>query len=140
MNTYYIYIFIIPIHILRSRPGAARTILLSHIISARPSQQPLMVRTFLKVYMELGFYFLFLQEQIKDIIIIRRLPVHPLPQTRQLPLGANSTQPRRERCVYVCVCVRARRARAASHSNTKHTQVVPLWSTYIMCESLIDLT
>jgi hypothetical protein len=70
MNTYYIYIFIIPIHILRSRPGAARTILLSHIISARPSQQPLMVRTFLKVYMELGFYFLFLQEQIKDIIII----------------------------------------------------------------------
>ena len=53
----------------RSRPGAARTILLSHIISARPSQQPLMVRTFLKVYMELGFYFLFLQEQIKDIII-----------------------------------------------------------------------
>jgi hypothetical protein len=32
-----------------------------------------MVRTFLKVYMELGFYFLFLQEQIKDIII-RRTP------------------------------------------------------------------
>ena len=31
-----------------------------------------MVRTFLKVYMELGSYFLFLQEQIKDIIIIRR--------------------------------------------------------------------
>ena len=29
-----------------------------------------MVRTFLKVYMELGSYFLFLQEQIKDIIII----------------------------------------------------------------------
>jgi len=27
-------------------------------------------RTFLKVYMELGSYFLFLQEQIKDIIII----------------------------------------------------------------------
>jgi hypothetical protein len=53
----------------RSRPGAARTILLSHIISARPSKQPLMVRTFLKVYMELGFYSLFLQEQIKDIII-----------------------------------------------------------------------
>jgi len=56
----------------RSRPGAARTILLSHIICARPSKQPLMVRTFLKVYMELGFFFLFLQEQIKDIIIIRR--------------------------------------------------------------------
>ena len=29
-----------------------------------------MVRTFLKVYLELGSYFLFLQEQIKDIIII----------------------------------------------------------------------
>jgi hypothetical protein len=28
-----------------------------------------MVRTFLKVYMELGSYFLFLQEQIKEIII-----------------------------------------------------------------------
>ncbi len=28
-----------------------------------------MVRTLLKVYMELGSYFLFLQEQIKDIII-----------------------------------------------------------------------
>jgi hypothetical protein len=52
----------------RSRPGAARTILLSHIISDRPSKQPLLVLTFLKVYMELGSYFLFLQEQIKDII------------------------------------------------------------------------
>jgi hypothetical protein len=29
-----------------------------------------MVRTFLKVYMEIGSSFLFLQEQIKDIIII----------------------------------------------------------------------
>jgi len=32
-----------------------------------------MVRTFLKVYMELGSSFLFLQEQIKDIIIITAL-------------------------------------------------------------------
>jgi hypothetical protein len=54
----------------RSGPGAARTILLFHIISARPSKQPRVVRTFLKVYMELGSYFLFLQEQVKDIIII----------------------------------------------------------------------
>ena len=38
----------------RSGPGAARTILLFHVISARPSKQPLKVRTFLKVYMELG--------------------------------------------------------------------------------------
>jgi hypothetical protein len=49
--------------------GEARTILLLHIISVRPSKQPLMVLTFLKVYMEPGSYFLFLQEQIKDIII-----------------------------------------------------------------------
>ncbi len=59
----------------RSGPGAARTILLFHIISAEPSKrpQPRMVRTFLKVYMELGSYFLFLQEQIKDIIIYQSL-------------------------------------------------------------------
>ena len=50
----------------RSGPRAARTILLFHINSARPSN-------FLKVYMELGSYFLLLQEQIKDIIIIMSL-------------------------------------------------------------------
>ena len=54
----------------RSGPGSARTILLFHIISARPSKQPLMVCTFLKVYMQLCSYFLFLQEQIKDIAIV----------------------------------------------------------------------
>ena len=53
----------------RSGPGEARTILLLHIISVRPSKHPLMVRTFLKLYMGLGSYFLFLQEQLKDIII-----------------------------------------------------------------------
>ena len=58
---------------MRSGPGEARTILLLHIISVRPSKQPLMVRTFLKVHMELGSYFLFLHEQIKDIIIITHL-------------------------------------------------------------------
>jgi hypothetical protein len=41
----------------RSGPREARTILLLHIISVRPSKPPLMVRTFLKVYMELGSYF-----------------------------------------------------------------------------------
>jgi hypothetical protein len=41
----------------RSGPGEARTILLLHIINPRPCKQPLMVRTFLKVYMELGSYF-----------------------------------------------------------------------------------
>ena len=35
---------------MRSGPGAARTILLFHIISARPSKQPRMVGTFLKVH------------------------------------------------------------------------------------------
>ncbi len=34
----------------RSGPGAARTILLFHTISARPPKQPRMVRTFLKVH------------------------------------------------------------------------------------------
>jgi hypothetical protein len=34
----------------RSGPGAAMTILHFYIISGRPSKQPLMVRTFLKVY------------------------------------------------------------------------------------------
>jgi hypothetical protein len=34
----------------RSRPGAARTILLFHIISARPSKQPRMVGSTLGVY------------------------------------------------------------------------------------------
>ena len=55
----------------RSGPGEARTILLLHIISARPSKQPV-YGTYLpqvKVYMELGSSFFFLQEQIKDIII-----------------------------------------------------------------------
>jgi hypothetical protein len=68
-----------------SGPGEARTILLLHIISVRPSKQPLMVRTFLKVCMELGSYFLFLQEQIKDIIIITQAPPscrHARPQGR----------------------------------------------------------
>jgi len=50
----------------RSGPGVARTILPFHIISVWPSKQPLMVRTFLKVYMELGSYFFFLQEQILE--------------------------------------------------------------------------
>jgi hypothetical protein len=38
-----------------------------------------MVRTFLKVYMELGSYFLFLQEQIKDIIIFSCTGTNVLP-------------------------------------------------------------
>ena len=41
----------------RSEPEEARTILLLHIIGDRPSEQRLMVRTFLKVYMEIGSYF-----------------------------------------------------------------------------------
>jgi len=37
----------------------------------------LVVRTFLKVYMELGSYFLFLQDQIKDIIIRKKRVFRP---------------------------------------------------------------
>ena len=54
---------------MRSGSGEARTIILLHIISVRPSKQPLMVRTFLKVYMELDSSFLFLQEQIKGFLM-----------------------------------------------------------------------
>ena len=60
---------------MRSGPGSARTILLFQIISTRPSKQSRIVRTFLKVYMELGSYFLFLQEQVKDIIIRSLTPI-----------------------------------------------------------------
>ncbi len=91
-----------------SRPGAARTILLSHIISARPSKQPLMVRTFLKVYMELGFYFLFLQEQIKDIIIIVVCKRGRAGRTGQgseagLPCGG-ATDPAAQAKAKMCLC------------------------------------
>ena len=81
---------------MRSGPGAARTILLFHIISARPSKQPLMVRTFLKVYMELGSYFLFLQEQIKDIIITK---VKATTEAKQQGSGCltNGSQPQAHR-------------------------------------------
>ena len=91
-------------------------------ISARPSKQPLMVRTFLKVYMELGFYFLFLQEQIKDIIILQKHNIitahsvhissknfiHPsirvLPRSKGLPKDRNAV--RRDRDKYCwCVCL-----------------------------------
>ena len=41
-----------------------------------------MVSTFLKVYMELGSYFLFLQEQIKDIIIFFKRLLKTPPEGR----------------------------------------------------------
>ncbi len=52
----------------RSRQGERRTILLLHTISARPSKTPRVVGSTLGVY-SFGLI-LFLQEQIKDIIII----------------------------------------------------------------------
>jgi hypothetical protein len=51
----------------RSGPGAARTILLFHIISASPSKQPRMVGSTLGAYF-VGLIFVS-AEQIKDIII-----------------------------------------------------------------------
>ena len=59
---------------MRSGPGAARTILLFHGISARPSKQPLMVRTFLNTlrYMELG-------QAARSLLLLRQLlPLHLL--------------------------------------------------------------
>jgi hypothetical protein len=53
----------------RSGPGAARTILLFHIMRSSPFELPRMVRTFAKVF-GAWLLFLFLQEQIKDIIIL----------------------------------------------------------------------
>jgi hypothetical protein len=44
-----------------------------------PLNSLLWLRTFLKVYMELGSYFLFLQEQIKDIIIRSETSPGPTP-------------------------------------------------------------
>ncbi len=52
------------IYSVRSGPGAARTILISHIISASPSKQPLMVGSTLGVYS--GGLIAFLQEPKKD--------------------------------------------------------------------------
>jgi hypothetical protein len=50
-----------------------------------------MVRTFLKLYMELGSSFLFLQEQIKDIIIIIIIIIRlEISERRQRPIGGYS--------------------------------------------------
>jgi hypothetical protein len=54
-----VFCHIFNLSITHDRFGSSKTILLFHIISARPSKQPLMVRTFLKVYMEIGSYFCF---------------------------------------------------------------------------------
>ena len=54
----------------RSGSEEARTILLFHIISVRPSKQPL-VRTFPQGIYGARLLFFFLQEQIKDIIFSR---------------------------------------------------------------------
>jgi hypothetical protein len=56
-----------------------------------------MVRTFLKVYMELGSYFLFLQEQIKDIIIIISLHGEGFPRTLMRGSPDGTIEPNRHR-------------------------------------------
>ena len=58
---------------LKGVPALRAEVALCRVPGQGPSKQPLMVRTFLKVYMELSSYFLFLQEQIKDIIISLRV-------------------------------------------------------------------
>jgi len=55
-----------------------------------------MVRTFLKVYMELGSYFLFLQEQIKDIIIIMSSTSDNMPTTEPKRKSAHRSAPRKK--------------------------------------------
>jgi hypothetical protein len=67
----------------RSGPGEARTILLLHIISVRPSKQPLMVRTFLKVYNIHGARLLFFVSARTN----KRHHHHPLTLHTVLVLG-----------------------------------------------------
>jgi hypothetical protein len=55
----------------RSGPGETRTILLLQIISARPSEQPLMVRSFLNVYIELGSYFFCARTNKRQEVVTR---------------------------------------------------------------------
>jgi hypothetical protein len=102
-------------------PGAARTILLFHTISARPCKQPLMVGSTLGVY-SFGLI-LFLQEQKKDIIIIlhkrldgaseisnfcrarlaesRAVIVFMVPEHRSCPRAADHFMHARERVLFI---------------------------------------
>ena len=90
-------------------PGAALVVVCLAVVTLPPrstSKQPLMVRTFLKVYMELVSYFLFLQEQIKDIIII----APTVASCRLVGCSVVSGRPLRSRAVagvsrHVCVCL-----------------------------------
>jgi hypothetical protein len=97
----------------RSGPGEARTILRFHIISARPSKQPLMVRTFLQVYMELA-PILFLQEEIKDIIILVMLSTRVGSRACGGPCDMSAMpsheSPRVNSTAYLCVCEASVRA------------------------------
>ena len=78
---------------MRSGPGGARTILLLHIISARPSKQPLMVRTFLKVYMELGSYFVSARTNKRHL---RHLAVRDTLETRTASTSTKCRKMRKE--------------------------------------------
>jgi hypothetical protein len=94
------------------------TILFFHIISARPSKQPRMVGSTLGIY-SFGL-FLFLQEQIKDIIIIRDQTIASIslaPPTHPLILDQISYPiTRRGRRVTLLRC-RHRRCRRPSHES-----------------------
>ena len=84
----------------------------SHHQTVWPSKQPLMVSTFLKVYMELGSYFLFLQEQIKDIIIIRG--AWALRECTCPPY----------KCLHACECIPGNDCEASSNRQTQNTSGV----------------
>ncbi len=81
---------------MRNGPGEVRTILRLYVISDRPSKQPLMVRTFLKVYMELNFYFVSAartnkRHQLRATLEKNHGPKHGTASTAQTKLERSTT-------------------------------------------------
>ena len=70
---------------MRSEAGEARTILLLHIISVRPSKQPLIVRTFLKAYKELGSYIVSARTNKRHHLLLHVFSARPSKQPLMVP-------------------------------------------------------